>query len=293
MILIPQRLFDNPQVSTILRDGNVCILQKKLTVPIVNREGYISNHVISILLEGEQQIRTYEGEIIKVKAKEILFIPRGMYYITDLIPNNDQFHSLLFYFDDTIIQEFLSNSRVTKIDRVSVPNYLKFGVVPTVNQFATSLIDIYQTNHIRNKNFLNLKILELLYLLNGLAQEQQLANFLFRLTLPQKRNIKPFMERNFLKPLKIEDYAYLTGRSLSTFRRDFKAYYDITPQKWLKEKRLEKALQILETKEISVTQLAYEVGYENISYFIKEFKNKVGQSPKQYILMQNRNRLKN
>ena len=30
MILIPQRLFNNPQVTTILRDGNVCILAKEL-----------------------------------------------------------------------------------------------------------------------------------------------------------------------------------------------------------------------------------------------------------------------
>ena len=86
MILIPQRLFDAPQVTTILRDGNVCILKKALTEPIVNREGYISNHVISILLSGEQHIKTYDNQLIKVKPQEVLFIPRGMYYISDLIP---------------------------------------------------------------------------------------------------------------------------------------------------------------------------------------------------------------
>jgi len=284
MILIPQRLFDNPQVSTILRDGNVCILKKELSQPIIQREGYISNHVIAILLSGEQQIKTFDDEIIKVQPNEVLFIPRGMYYITDLLPENGKFESLLFYFDDAIIQEFLSTSKVTQISREAAPNHLKFGVVPSINSFAESLIHIYQSNQLKDKNFLNLKILELLFLLNSLAQKQQFANFLFRLTLPKKRNIKTFMEQNFDKPLKIEDYAYLTGRSLSTFRRDFKSYYDITPQKWIKEKRLEKAIRILEQQEISVTELAYEVGYENISYFIKEFKNKVGQSPKQYIL---------
>lgn len=292
MILIPQRLFDAPQVTTILRDGNVCILKKSLTEPIVNREGYISNHVISILLSGEQHIKTYDDQLIKVKPQEVLFIPRGMYYISDLIPKEGKFVSLLFYFDDSIIEEFLSTSKVTEISKTTVPDHLKFGVVPSIQLFAESLISIYQTNQLRNKNFLNLKILELLFLLNGLAKEQQFANFLFRLTLPKKRNIKNFMEQNFDKPLKIEDYAYLTGRSLSTFRRDFKSFYDITPQKWIKEKRLEKALAILKKKEISVTDLAYEVGYENISYFIKEFKNKVGQSPKQYILSQHRNNIK-
>ncbi len=291
MILIPQRLFDNPQVTTIMRDGNVCILKKELHTPVIKKEGYISNHVISVLLSGEQHIKNYDEQTIRIRAGEVLFIPRGMYHVTDLLPKEGTFQSLLFYFDDNIIQEFLATSKVTEVSRTAVPDHLKFGIVPSVQLFAESLIHIYESNSLRDKKILQLKILELLLLLNGLAKEQDFANFLFRLTLPKKRNIKTFMQNNFDKPLKIEDYAYLTGRSVSTFRRDFKSSYDITPQKWLKEKRLEKALTILNNQEISVTQLAYEVGYENISYFIKAFKNHVGQSPKQYILSKHRNNL--
>lgn len=293
MVVIPQRLFEDPRVKTILRDGNVCILQKELDTPLVDREGYISNHVVSMVLAGEQRIRTYDDTLIKVKAGEVLFIPRGMYYVSDLLPAEGSFRSVLFYFDDSIIQEFLATSRVTEFSKKQIPDHLKFGVVPNLHFFIDSLLNLYQSNQIRSKGLLQLKILELLYLLNGLAQEQQFADFLFQLTLPKKRNIKTFMEKNFDKPLKIEDYAYLTGRSLSTFRRDFKTFYNITPQKWLKEKRLDKAITILQEKEITVTDLAFEVGYENISYFIKEFKNKVGQSPKQYILSIHRNNLNN
>lgn len=293
MILIPQRLFNDPQVTTILRDGNICILSKELKAPIVQREGYISNHVVSILLAGEQHIRTYDEKMIKIKPNEVVFAPRGLYYVSDLLPKNGTFKSLLFYFDDSIIEEFLSTSRVTEVSNKSVPDYLKFGVVPPLQLFAESLINIYLNNQLQSKNFLRVKILELLFLLNNLATEQQFANFLFRLTLPKKRHIKTFMEKNFDKPLKIEDYAYLTGRSLSTFRRDFKTFFDITPQQWVKEKRLEKALTLLEEKEQSVTELAYEVGYENISYFIKAFKKKFGQSPKQYMLGLYRNKLRN
>ncbi|HFA49942.1 MAG TPA: AraC family transcriptional regulator [Bacteroidetes bacterium] len=292
MILIPQKLFADKQVTTILRDGNACILSKELTDEVKGKEGYVSNHVISILISGEQQIRTYDDNLIKVYPNEVLFMPRGVYYLTDLIPKGGTFKILLFFFDDSIIQEFLSSSKIHEISKQSVPDHLKFGVVPKLNLFADSLVSLYQNNQLQNKAFLRLKILELLFLLNSIAKEQAFADFLFRLTLPKKRNIKTFMQKNFDKPLKIEDYAYLTGRSLSTFRRDFKQYYDITPQKWIKEKRLDKALEILKTKEISVTELAYEVGYENISYFIKEFKNRVGQSPKQYILSEYRNTLR-
>ena len=99
------------------------------------------------------------------------------------------------------------------------------------------------------------------------------------------------MENNFDKPLKMEDYAYLTGRSVTTFRRDFKNHFDITPQKWIKTKRMERAMTILNEQNISVTELAFEVGYENISYFIQAFKSQYGLSPKQYKLSQQKNRL--
>jgi AraC-like DNA-binding protein len=293
MILIPQRLFSIDQVKTILRDGNVCILSKTLTEAVSERQGYISNHVISIQLAGEQRIRNYDEKQISVKAGEVIFIPRGMYYVSDLLPKEGTFHNLLFYFDDRIIQEFLSNTRVEEISREPVPDHLKFGMVPTLQYFAETIFKIYETNQLNNRSFLSLKILELLYLLNSLVKEQDFAQFLFRLTLPQKRNIKVFMELNFDKPLKVEDYAYLTGRSLSTFRRDFKSYYAVTPQKWLMKKRMEKALKLLSEKEWSVTHLAYEAGYENISYFIKTFQRQYGQTPKQYMLSLHRNQLDN
>ncbi len=291
MNLIPQRLFENKEVKILLRDGNVCILLKELSKSIIQKEGYISNHVISILLDGEQHIQTYEEERIHIQPGEILFIPRGLYHVTDLLPKQGNFKSVLFYFDDALIQEFLSTATVSEFSRELAPPFLKIDSAPSIHTYVQALIQIYQPQKIQNKSFLSLKIQELLHLLNDLMGHQALANFLFRLTLPSKRNIKGFLEKNYDKPLKIEDYAYLTGRSASTFRRDFKAQFETTPQKWLKEKRMDKALALISQKEISVTQLAYEVGYENISYFIKEFKAYVGLSPKQYLLQMHRNRL--
>lgn len=101
------------------------------------------------------------------------------------------------------------------------------------------------------------------------------------------------MKQNFEKPLKVEDYAYLTGRSVSSFRRDFKASFNLTPQKWIKQQRMDKAVQLIQQGSDNVTQLAFAVGYENISYFIQAFKTHTGSSPKQYILDVNRNQLLN
>lgn len=291
MILIPQKLFESPDVTVILREGNTCILSKNLEEPAVNREGYISNHVVSVVLAGEQVIRTYDEQTIRVKEGEALFIPRGVYYVSDLLPRKGPFSVVLFYFNDRHIEGFLSETDLTDFKRSSLPPFLLCRLSAPVELFTHSLINIYENHGIKNKQFLDLKILELLHLFNQMVGKQRFADFLFQLTLPKKRNIRTFMERNFHKPLKIEDYAYLTGRSVSTFRRDFKHYFQSTPQKWLKDKRLERAVHILDTRELSVTELAEAVGYEHVSHFIQEFKKKVGLSPKQYQLEKYRDRL--
>ena len=62
--------------------------------------------MVSILLNGEQRIRSYEGETLVIRAGEILMIPRGLYHVSDLLPKQGTFQSLLFYFDDTLIRSF-------------------------------------------------------------------------------------------------------------------------------------------------------------------------------------------
>ena len=98
MILLPQRLFRQPGVQVILRDGNNCIIEKRLTEKVLRRSGYVSNHVVSVILNGTQQIESFDGAAIRAKAGEMLLIPRGLYYVTDLLPDDGAFHSLLSYF---------------------------------------------------------------------------------------------------------------------------------------------------------------------------------------------------
>jgi AraC-like DNA-binding protein len=290
MSLIPQRLFNHKNVRILMQDGNTCILHKELPEALIAREAYVSNHVISIVLAGEQRIRTYDDNVIHVHAGELIFLPRGVYYVTDLKPAAGNFRSLLFYFDDDHIHAFLQHSRVTEADRGAAPDHLKFEQFPAITSFVQSFLDIYGDGR-HGKQFLQPKLLELLHLLNAQGVDKTFAEFLFRLTLPRKRNIRTFMEANYDKPLKMEDYAYLTGRSASTFRRDFKAQFRATPQQWVKDQRFDKAYRLATDKEMPGTNLAYEVGYDNVSYFIREFRNRTGLSPKQFMLQQHRNNI--
>lgn len=54
-------------------------------------------------------------------------------------------------------------------------------------------------------------------------------------------NLAGFMEKNFMFNMPLEKFGYLSGRSLTTFKRDFHKIYNTTPQRWLTQKRLELA----------------------------------------------------
>ncbi|WP_262507198.1 helix-turn-helix domain-containing protein [Sphingobacterium sp. IITKGP-BTPF85] len=68
-------------------------------------------------------------------------------------------------------------------------------------------------------------------------------------------------------------------QKLSSFKRDFKAIYNMTPASWIREKRLEKAKEMLEATQLPVSEICYSLGFENISHFSRIFKEYHGQAP--------------
>ncbi|WP_420152093.1 helix-turn-helix domain-containing protein, partial [Siphonobacter sp.] len=78
--------------------------------------------------------------------------------------------------------------------------------------------------------------------------------------------------------------AFLCHTSLSTFKRRFAKIYGTSPNKWFLEKRMQKAAQLLKQGDYKVSEVYYEIGYENLSSFIQSFKQVYGVTPKQYQL---------
>jgi AraC-like DNA-binding protein len=90
------------------------------------------------------------------------------------------------------------------------------------------------------------------------------------------------VEAHLYSSISIVELARLTGRSLSTFKRDFETQFNDTPANFIKEKKLEKALELIQSTELSVSEICYEVGFQDTSHFTKTFKQKYNQSPSEY-----------
>jgi AraC-like DNA-binding protein len=96
---------------------------------------------------------------------------------------------------------------------------------------------------------------------------------------PHKVELVSFMEKNYMFNMPLEKFGYLTGRSLTTFKRDFKKAFNTTPQKWLTQKRLELAHYELAERKKKPVEVCYETGFENLSHFSFAFKKHFGYAP--------------
>jgi AraC family transcriptional regulator, exoenzyme S synthesis regulatory protein ExsA len=281
--VLPQSFYQSPDVTKILVDGLSCVVHKQLTQEVWHKEGYVSAHAITLVLKGLLQVESDNGERVQIGTNQMVFLPKGLYNISDIIPGDDSFfEAVVFFFDEDIINEFVTVNNIQPKKHVcaaaKVMNYSA-----EVKLFTETLLKLYKGKTIIDRRMTHLKLYELLHLITT-TNTGCFPEALATINNKQKRSLKEFMAANFAKPLSIEDYAYLTGRSVSSFRRDFIEHFGISPKQWLIDQRLDKARELLQRNHTTVSQVALEVGYENFSHFVKAFHKKYGIPPKQFLM---------
>jgi AraC-like DNA-binding protein len=188
----------------------------------------------------------------------------------------------VFFMDEDLVNDFVTRNNIKpKKDVCASPKIMNYS--REVKQFTDALLTIYKGKTIGDRNLTRIKLYELLHLITT-TETGCFPEALATINNKQRRSLKEFMTANFAKPLSIEDYAYLTGRSIASFRRDFIDHFGVSPKQWLIDKRLAKAKELLTSNGTTVSQIALEVGYENFSHFVKAFHKKYGTSPKQFLM---------
>jgi len=289
MKVLPQSFYERKEIIKVLVDGLSCVIYKEMNDDVSMKEGYVSTHAIVLVLQGTLKVENDFAGGATVQANEMIFLPKGIYMVSDIIPGDGSFVSVVFFFDEQLIDEFLHSLHRKAEGNLCTPNLI-MPYTKSIRDYTETLLQLYKDGAHNHHKITRHKLFELLHLLSIDVRGEQFMRTLLCLKTKAKRNLREFMEANFYKPLTVEDYAYLTGRSLSTFNRDFKRQFGMSPKQWLMDKRLQKAQALLATHARTVTEVALESGYENFSHFIKAFHKKFGISPKQF-LIQKRNEI--
>ena len=174
-------------------------------------------------------------------------------------------------------RKFYENKKTVAVESFKNDNLIPLKKSPLLDSLFTSMIPYFDLEYKLPEGLSNLKIKEAITVLRSINKD--IDNVLSDFSEPHKINLVEFMEQNYMFNMPIEKFGYLTGRSLTTFKRDFGKAFNTTPQKWLTQKRLELARYQLIEKNRKPIEVFYEVGFENLSHFSFAFKKQFGQTP--------------
>jgi len=259
---------NNPQTNILYS----CVSEQKR-----DNEQVVVEHALGIILSGEshfytsQGTRTYgEGTIGLIKKNTLLK--------TVKVPSHEgkPFKSINVFLDQETLRRYSAENNIHARGSYTGEPMIVLSPDPIVEGYFDSLLPYFDYPRQLTRALAELKTKEAIELL---LRFNSLRDFLFDFSQPFKIDLEAFMNKNFMFNVPLDRFAKLTGRSLATFKRDFKEIFSTPPEKWLRQKRLEKAHFLIAQGKQSPATVYHEVGFENLSHFSYAFKEFFGYNP--------------
>ena len=220
----------------------------------------------------------------QLQGNEAVLLKCGSHFV-DLLKNADEnkVEVLVVHFFPEILKKLYANELPEIITKQKNSN--SSGVVVSsdvLSKFIDSLDFYFQNPTLVNNDLLELKIKELVLLLIQSKNIDSIVELIADLYSSNSISIREVVELHIFSNLKIDQLAKLSNLSLSSFKRSFKKEYNNSPTNYINNRRLEKAKELLTLTELSIGDVAFEVGFQDSLYFTRLFKNKIGTPPSKY-----------
>lgn len=218
-----------------------------------------------------------------IEAGEALFFKRGLYSTKQYF--DETYCTVVFFITEDFIRKFMITNEMLFKSKNNVPSETYIYDIAVTDSLKALFLSVFSYLKLGSKiprDLVEMKFNELFFNLVMNPVNKDLLTYFDSLKRIEKVNIETIMNKNFYFDLKLEEFARLCGRSLSTFKRDFQDYFKETPGKWLNIKRLEYARTLLENPELNINDICFESGFKNISHFNSSFKNRFKYPPNKY-----------
>lgn len=235
---------------------------------ITGRKGYHTPNRSVVYMSGEAVFVKKGGIIV-----EKFFDEEPLCIMTFFIPDS---YIRLFMRDHTSLMQPVSNAPIT------IDPLISLHVNKLMNGYFDSMVPYFSADVKPSEDLLELKFRELLLNILTDSENEELKAYLQKLTLSRSDDLQQVMEANCLYNFTLEDYAKLCNLSVSSFKRHFFDAYNVPPGQWLQQKKIEHAHKLLISSGKSMTEIAFESGFEDSSHFSHVFKKHYGTSPTKY-----------
>lgn len=243
-------------------------------------ESFVTDHIFSYIISGTQEVWS-GNETYLFKAGDYRFFRRNQ--LTKYVKRPDQhgFKSIAVHIDQHTLQEM---AKLYGDDRNTPYIGKDIALLPPniyLENYVNSLTPYLQGSASYQAPLINLKTKELVLLL--IQTVPGIRQVLFDFDEPGKIDLVSFMNTQYRYNVGLDRMAYLTGRSLSTFKREFKKTFNTTAGRWLTKKRLEEAHYLIAQKGKTASEIYLDLGFEDLSHFSTAYKKVFGKSPSQQV----------
>ncbi|WP_018931167.1 response regulator transcription factor [Gracilibacillus lacisalsi] len=266
--------FLNIQVSFLIGNKTDVSLLKSAIIALVNNEKQIfftRNHTI---VNAEEITRTYHGQEIFQYYQDVANELKKAMFQRDLVSFKENLSKWIEFciakqYEPKVVKEWFL--------RMILDLNIRLRTIP---YFQSN----YHVESIQEEVFLLDTIYELHDWLNNYAEKclkettQQLKNNYHQDVV----NACYYVADNIEKKLSLDEVAEYLYLNASYFSRLFKKEMQITFVEYVKQRKVERAKELLELTNDSVGQICEQLGYDNQSYFIKIFKKQAGCTPLEY-----------
>ncbi|HEY8959717.1 helix-turn-helix domain-containing protein [Chitinophaga sp.] len=240
-------------------------------------EVVFEHHILVWFISGETKIVLADNTHV-FNAGDIFLIPRNQLATVINYPKDGKPHqSVAMHLTPERLKDFYQRNQPSPGRPSPLKSIRIFDKHPLLESCFASLIPYFDLETGLPESIAALKTEEAITILRTI--DKNMDSLLADFEEPGKINLTDFMQRNYMFNMPLEKFGYLTGRSLATFRRDFKKAFNTTPQKWLTQKRLELAYYQLTEKQRKPIDVFVEAGFENLSHFSFAFKKHFGYAP--------------
>jgi len=249
------------------------------TVSSLTGSMFLEEPILLVVLEGTNVITIGKTEYT-LRKNEMVLLKKAThmhYHKTGDLDKGYIYDSLLFFIKEEFIIDFMKMAKIESTATAEAAVTMVKPVNERLEKFFHSVKPYFNDHEQVDSGLMRLKMLELLYDLT--STDKNLLQQVLQLRQQVYADIPAVMEENYANPVSLNDLAYLCGRSLSSFKRDFYAIYQTTPATWMREKRLAKARELLRAG-MGVKDVCYSLGFESPAHFSRLFKRHFGQTPR-------------
>ena len=278
MLRVPQHLLQSPDPHRSIALDGCTVVESCHYQDSMRGSVYVAEHEVIHLRSGRIILQS-GAETMEIGPGETVLIRRTSYleYHKLGLVAGAPYESVLFFLQNRFVEKFLKTHQLKRPAAGTLPALAKVPSHPLLDNFVQSLLPYFDSSLATQAALLRIKTFE--FLLNMTEVAPQLLACFFDLVRFEKSDLVAVMESRFTQNLPLDEFAYLSGRSLATFKRDFARIFGTPPHKWLRQKRLALAHYLLEQTNKPVSDVSFETGFEDLSHFSKAFSRHFGYSP--------------